>query len=70
MKLAIHNHNEEKRNRDFLKYIQSSFRTIEVKNVFIVITVIIRKTSYLLKEVVTMFSLKNDLYLSLQYYLC
>lgn len=54
----------------FLKNIQSSFRTTEVKNVFIVVTVIIRKTSYLLKEVVTMFSLKNDLYLSLQYYLC
>lgn len=54
----------------FLKNIQSSFRTTEVKNVFIVVTVIIRKMSYLLKEVVTMFSLKNDLYLSLQYYLC
>lgn len=61
---------KKKRNRDFLKNIQSSFRTTEVKNVFIVVTVIIRKTSYLLKEVVTMFSLKNDLYLSLQYYLC
>lgn len=61
---------KKKRNRDFLKNIQSSFRTTEVKNVFIVVTVIIRKMSYLLKEVVTMFSLKNDLYLSLQYYLC
>lgn len=61
---------KKKRNHDFLKNIQSSFRTTEVKNIFIVVTVIIRKTSYLLKEVVTMFSLKNDLYLSLQYYLC